>query len=171
MYDKYLLNSLNVPDLIGQSLMSGANMFYENYLTGNKQEFVTVAKGSYVEDVFKVTQDKVHGPFAYILRPLHLSMFNTETLESSNPGIQHVGQCLVGDFNIIEMPIWKHNNNTIVGDIIASMFYSAMNGNLQLATAYLRSSQLFMSINKSLALTEIHSDDLKINRQISLNRL
>lgn len=171
MYDRYILNSLNVPDSIGQSLMNGGNMFYRNYTTGTKQEYTTIQNKAQILDHTKITQDLIHGPFAFIMRPLHLTGFDEAELSNENYSIHHIGGYVFGNFDSLELPVWKYSNNTMTGDLLGSMLYSALTGNMQLAMAYLRSAQLFMSINKSSPVAEVQADDLKLSRQISLNRL
>jgi len=171
MYIKYLINSLNVADGIGNSLIYGGNMFDQNYISGVTQEYITISNKEQILDHTKITQDKIHGPFAFVMRPLHLTGFDELELTNENYGVHHLGGYVIGDFTTLELPVWKYNNITLVGDMLACMLYTALNSQLQLATAYLRSAQLIMSINRKEPMSYVEANDLSKIRQISLNIL
>ena len=178
MYIRYLINQYDHSDTIRDGLMQGANMFHQNFLTGTKQIYKTIVNNEQVLDHTKITQDKVHGPFAFVMRQLHLTgfdealiTFDEETLALANYGIHHLGGYVVGDFTTLELPLWKCDEDTIIGDILSCVLVSALSGDLSLAMSYLRSAQLFMSINQSTPLSFIQANDLSVSKQVSLNRL
>jgi len=170
MYVKYLINQYNLATGLSDSLIAGGNMFDQNTSSGDTQEYATIANKEFVIDHTKIAQDKIHGPLAFPLRILHLTEFDTVELTNENYAIHIIGNCLVGNFTTVEMPIWKHENITIIGDLFSCVLMSALYSNLQLATAYLRSAQLLMSINRKDPLEYIQANELSKERQISLNR-
>lgn len=171
MYVNYITQSLGISNKIASDLMSGSNMFDQNFINGSTQEYDTFSNGDLVSRHDILTQDLVHGPFAFALRPLHLTGFNVETFKNENYAIHHAGGRLFGNFTEVEIPIWNCDNPTVYGDVVSAMFIHAVNGNLQLATAMLRASQLLSSLNTNIPLTHIDAEESQAVRQISLNRL
>lgn len=178
MYIRYLINQYDHSETIRDGLMQGANMFHQNFLTGTKQIYKTIVNNEQVLDHTKITQDKIHGPFAFVMRQLHLTgfdeeniTFDEETLALSNYGIHHLGGYVIGDFTTLELPVWKRDEDTIIGDVLSCMLISALSGDLSLATSYLRGAQLFMNLNQSTPLSFIQANDLSVSKQVSLNRL
>jgi hypothetical protein len=171
MYIRYLITEFNLISAIVDGLMIGANMFDQNSTSGGKQEFRTVVPKEQILDHTKISQDKIHAPFAFHMKSIPMTPFYPETLETGSENINHLAGYIIGDFDTVELPVWKCDNDTIIGDVLSCMLVSALNGNLQLATAYLRSSQLLMSINRTTPLSYIDSDDLQKVREVSLNRL
>lgn len=171
MYENYLSKSLNISETIANELMSGSNMFHQNTNNGTKQIFKVVNNGENISRQDIITQDLVHGPFAFIINPLHLTNFDPELVSTIDEGIFHLGGIVIGSFDKIEFPVWNCNEKTLYGDIISSMFILAMNGDLNTAMSYLRASQLISSLNTNIPLTHIDAEELRTVRQISLNRL
>ena len=173
MYVDYIMQVFESSSTIRASLMFGGNMIFQNDKlnangVNNRADYIS---GQEVLQFDRIAQNRVYGPLAVNIKPVRYEYLDTDTLEySDNNTLVHIAGRLGGGFTALTLPIRDYSLPTITGDLMGSCFINAMLGRFSLSYSYLRSAQLFMSMNQDVtAISDIQADDNRTNVHIKLD--
>ena len=171
MYQNNLMNRFSLNSTIVDSLMKGANCIFQNYKISN--DTMDYNSGDQILNPSMLGQNRVYGPLAINIKPVSYKYINPLTLVYELPDtFVHLSSRISGDFIKTTLPIYNINTNTLIGDIIGSMFINAMQGDMSTAYAMLRSAQLFISMNESvMPIRYSQANSNNRTTQIKLNRI
>jgi len=173
MYTDYLMQRSSASVGLRAGLMAGGNVIFQNYKTGLDDNYANYTSGAEIFSADRIAQNRVYGPLAIHLKPVKLSLYNGDTMEySAVSEASHFGGRLIGDFDNLLLPVSDISRPTVIGDLMGSMLIGAVDGQLSLAYSYLRSAQLFDSMNDSVQpISMVQSEDDRTVTKIKLHRI